>query len=73
MFLTLYSNCAKHDDSASVSVARVMWICKRDENSSSGENWKEPDHQQYQQKHHLIVTVMNKLLMWIKLVGNNIK
>ena len=35
-------SCAKHGDSASVSVARVMWMYKGDVNSGSGENWKEP-------------------------------
>ena len=32
----------KHADSASMSVARVMWTYKGDVNSASGENWKEP-------------------------------
>ena len=36
------SSCAKHSDSASVSVAKVLWMCKGDVNSASGENWKEP-------------------------------
>ena len=35
------SSCAKHGDSASVSVAKVLWMCKGDMNSTSGENWKE--------------------------------
>ena len=35
-------SCAKHDDSASVSVSRVTWTCKGGVNSASGENWKEP-------------------------------
>ena len=34
-----YSSCAKHSDSASVSVTSVMW--KGNVNSASGENWKE--------------------------------
>ena len=37
-----YCSCAKHGDSASMSVARVMWTYKNDMNSASGENWKEP-------------------------------
>ena len=36
-----YSSCGKHDDSASVSVAKVMWTYQDDVNSSSGESWKE--------------------------------
>ena len=32
----------KHCDSASVSVAKVMWTYKGDVNSASGENWKGP-------------------------------
>ena len=35
-------SCAKHSDSASVSVARLLWTYKGDENSASGETWKEP-------------------------------
>ena len=35
------SSCAKLVDSASVSVARVMWTYKGDVNSASVENWKE--------------------------------
>ena len=34
---------------------------------------KNPRHQQYQQKHHLMVIVMKKLLMYIKLVDNKRK
>ena len=34
--------CAKDGDSASVSVARVMWTYKGDMNSTSQGNWKEP-------------------------------
>ena len=36
------SGCAKHNDSASVSVAQVMWLWRGDINSASAENWKEP-------------------------------
>ena len=32
----------KHDDSASVFVATMMWTYEGDVNSTSGENWKEP-------------------------------
>ena len=42
--LTCFQHCSnlnKHSDSASVSVARVMWTYKGDVNSASGENWKE--------------------------------
>ena len=39
---TRCSNCAKHGDSASVSVARVMWTYNDVFNSGLGENWKEP-------------------------------
>ena len=31
----------KHGDSASVSIARVIWAYDVDGNSVSGENWKE--------------------------------
>ena len=36
------SRCVKHSDSASVSVARVIWTYKGNMTSTSGENWKEP-------------------------------
>ena len=36
------SSCAKHGDSASVSIARVIWTYDADENSTSGKNCKEP-------------------------------
>ena len=36
------SSCARHGDSASVSITRMMWTYKGDINSRSGENWKEP-------------------------------
>ena len=36
------SSCAKHGDSASVSVAKMMWTYKGNMNSTSGENSKEP-------------------------------
>ena len=36
------SSCAKHRDSASVSVAKVMWAYKGDMNLASEGNWKEP-------------------------------
>ena len=36
------SSCAKHGDSASMSVEKVMWTHKGDTISTSGENWKEP-------------------------------
>ena len=62
MFLTLQQLCAARD-SASVSVARMMWMYNSDVNSDSGENWKNPHPQQYQQKHHLMVILMKKLLM----------
>ena len=42
--LTCFQHCSslkKHGDSASVSVARVMWTYKDDANSASGENWNE--------------------------------
>ena len=35
-------SCANHVDSASVSVAKVMWMYKSDMNSASWENWLEP-------------------------------
>ena len=35
------SCCAKHGDPASVSVARVMWTCRCNLDSASGENWKD--------------------------------
>ena len=34
-------NCAKHGDSASVSVPKELWMYKGDVNSALGENWKE--------------------------------
>ena len=34
-------SCAKHDDSASVSVAGVMWTYNGDVDLGSGRNWKE--------------------------------
>ena len=37
-----YSSCANHGNPASVSVAKVMWTCRCNVNSTSGENWKEP-------------------------------
>ena len=40
MFLIL-SNLGKHGDSASLSIAKVMWTYKGDANSALGENWKE--------------------------------
>ena len=34
-------NCAKNDDSASITVARVTWTYNGDVNSASGEDWEE--------------------------------
>ena len=41
----MFSHCrsfVKHGYSASVSVTRVIWVCKGDMNLVSGENCKEP-------------------------------
>ena len=35
------NSCAKHNDSASVFLAKVMWTCKDDVSWASRENWKE--------------------------------
>ena len=58
MFCECCSSCAKCGNAVSVSTTTF----KGDVNSALRENSKNPHHQQYQQKDHLTMTVIEKHL-----------
>ena len=57
-------SCAKHGDSASVSVAREMWMYKGDVNSALGENWKETSSSTTSKKTSFISDSNQILILW---------
>ena len=66
MLAVVQMELCEAQESDSVSVAMVIWMYKGDgvmRIQLQEKTEKNPYHQRYQQKHHLMVIVMKKLLM----------